>query len=125
MQDEEAIRRTLVRYCHLCDDGRFDEFAGLFTEDATFTVMGTTHRGRDEIRGFMQAAQAPERRGKHLISEPLIEVDGDEARCGTDYAFVSRQGDALVVLSTGRYVDRLVREGDGWSFASREIVFLD
>lgn len=129
MNDHEQIRRLLAGYCHACDDGDFDRFTDLFTEDATFTVMGNTHRGRVAIRAFMEAAQPPERRGKHIISEPAIELDGDgaSARCRTDYAFVARgsDGQSLTVISAGRYVDRLQRGSDRrWRLAERRIVFL-
>jgi 3-phenylpropionate/cinnamic acid dioxygenase small subunit len=120
---EEDIRRTLARYCMLCDDGRFDEFALLFCEDATFHVMGTTYTGRDAIKGFMEKGQPPELRGKHVAVNSLIEGDGwgGTASAWTDYIFVAQDGS---ISSQGRYHDRLVREGDKvWRFASREIVF--
>lgn len=124
----EAIRGLLAAYCRLCDDGRFDEFALLFTADAEFSVMGSTHTGRDAIKSWMEAAQPPERRGKHLISEPGITLVGDAtATCRTDYAFIGHGSEKgqLVVTSTGRYVDRLERGDDGrWRFAARRIVFL-
>jgi uncharacterized protein (TIGR02246 family) len=122
--DEEAIRRTLALYCQLCDDGRFEEWAELYTDDATFTVMGRTHEGRDAIRRFIEAGQPPERRGKHVCANPLIEVDGDRATAATDYVFVARDAERLVVTSAGRYHDRLVRDGDRWRFAERRIAFL-
>jgi uncharacterized protein (TIGR02246 family) len=122
--DHDEIRRVLARYCQLCDDGEFDEFALLFTDSATFTVMGTTHDGRGQIEAFMRAAQPPESRGKHLISQPVIEIDGDTARVTTDYAFVGRVGSSLAITSSGRYVDRFERVDGQWAIAAREIVFL-
>ena len=55
-----------------------------------------------------------------MLSEPVIDVDGDTARAATDYVFVSRTN---TILSTGRYVDVIRRAQDRWRFASREIVF--
>jgi 3-phenylpropionate/cinnamic acid dioxygenase small subunit len=123
--DHEAIRNLLVDYCQLCDDGRFDEWGQLFTDDATFTVMGTTHTGRGDVQAFITAAQPPEARGRHLISQPRLTIDGDSAEARTDYAFVGRTDRGrLAVTSSGRYLDRFVRDGGRWRFASREIVFL-
>jgi 3-phenylpropionate/cinnamic acid dioxygenase small subunit len=122
--DIEAIRGVLVRYCHLCDEGRFDEWGELFTEDATFTVLGETHRGRPAVQEFIEGAQPPEQRGKHMLSEPLIDVHDDEASAWTDYLFVGRHGGGLAVTSTGRYHDRLARQDGVWRIASREIVFV-
>lgn len=128
LSDHDQIRELLAAYCQSCDDGRFDDFAGLFAEDAEFAVLGSTHTGRAAIKEWMEGAQPPERRGKHLISEPAITVadDGASAAVRTDYAFVGRdpQGN-LGITSAGRYVDRLVRSADGpWRFARRQIVFL-
>ena len=123
--DEEAIRRTLALYCQLCDDGRFEEWGELYTDDATFTVMGRTHRGRAAVRAFIEKGQPPERRGKHVCANPLIDVDGDEATATTDYVFVASSPEGgFTILSAGRYHDRLVRVGDGWRFAERRIAFL-
>jgi 3-phenylpropionate/cinnamic acid dioxygenase small subunit len=123
-EDRAAIRTVLARYCQLCDDGRFEEWGLLFTDDAVFSVLGRDYIGRDAVVTFIAGAQPPEARGKHLISEPVITVDGDHASVRTDYAFIGRQGARLEVTSTGRYVDRFVRTPDGWRFASRRIVFL-
>jgi 3-phenylpropionate/cinnamic acid dioxygenase small subunit len=120
---EEAIRRTMMLYAQLCDDGRFDEWVQLFTPDARFAVMGTTHTGHDAIRSFMENAQPSERRGRHAVFAPVVDLDlhGTTARAWTDYLFFDRSG---AVTSTGRYHDELVGTFDGsWRFALREIVF--
>jgi 3-phenylpropionate/cinnamic acid dioxygenase small subunit len=119
--DELEIRRTLATYCQSLDDGRFDDWVEVFTEDVTFAVMGSVFRGRDEVRGFIEPVQGPDVRGRHLISEPLITLDGDRATVTTDYCFVTK---ALTVQSAGRYHDVLVRDGDRWRISVREIVFL-
>jgi 3-phenylpropionate/cinnamic acid dioxygenase small subunit len=119
--DEEAIRRTIAEYAHLCDDGRFDEWAGLYVEDCRFHVMGQTYEGRAATKGFIVKGQPPELRGKHICVNSVIDVEGDRARAVTDYIFISK---ANVVTSAGRYHDVLVREPDRWRFAERRIVFL-
>jgi hypothetical protein len=121
---EEEIRRTLVRYCMLCDDGRFDEWAQLFTEDTRFHVMGRTQEGRAAAQAFIEQGQTPELRGKHMGLGALVLVDeaAGTARSWSDYAFVDKGGN---VTSSGRYHDELVRGDDGvWRFSLREIVFL-
>lgn len=126
----EAIRNTLARYCHTCDDGRFDEFGELFEPDGVFAVQGMDPvAGQDAIRAFMEAAQPPERRGKHLCGIPLVAVDdnGDTASASTDFVFVGRaeDGGGWSVVAVGRYEDRLVRSSDGaWRFARRTITML-
>lgn len=119
----EGIRRTLAAYCLLCDDGRFEEWGELFTEDTRFHVMGTTHHGRAGATGFIEAGQPPERRGTHVVSSSIIEVDpgASTARAWSDYLFVDRNG---AIINVGRYHDELVCDDDGvWRFSLREIVF--
>ncbi|HYZ98791.1 MAG TPA: nuclear transport factor 2 family protein [Acidimicrobiales bacterium] len=122
--DADAIRRTLALYCQLCDDGRFDDWIDLFTKDARFHVMGRTVSGRTEILAFMEAAQGPDQRGRHMISGSVIDLAPSTASaCAwTDYVFLDRRN---AVTSIGRYHDELVRGDDGrWRFALREVVFL-
>lgn len=123
---EDGVRRTLAEYCQLCDDGRFDEWAELFTADARFAVMGRVHVGRDAVKAFIEAGQPPERRGKHLCANPVIEIDegGRRARAVTDYVFIGRVDGAFAITSVGRYHDTLVEEGGRWRFETREIVFM-
>ena len=52
-QVEEEIRRTIGGYSQRLDDGRFDEWAELFTEDARLVLMGRTTTGREAIRRNM------------------------------------------------------------------------
>lgn len=118
---EPGIRRTLAEYCQHLDDGRFEEWAQVFSDDVTFAVMGQVAHGRDEVRRLVEPNQQTDSRGRHLLSEPLITVEGDRATATTDYCFVSS---ALQVLSAGRYHDVLVRDDDRWRISVREIVFV-
>ena len=121
MSDEEAIRQTIAQYAHFCDDGRFDEWAELFALDARFSALGETHEGRSEAKAWIMKFQTPELRGKHVCTNTVIDVDGDQARAWTDYIFVDRSG---AIISVGRYHDRLVRDGKRWRFQERRIVFV-
>lgn len=119
---EEDIRRTIARYCMLCDEGRFDEWGELFTADARFHVLGDTHEGRAAIQSFIEAAQPEPARGKHVTTNVLIQVDSwnGTAAVWTDYVFVDRTGR---ITSQGRYHDLMERGGDKmWRFTLREIV---
>ena len=119
--DEFDIRRLLAMYCQLLDDGRFDEWIELFTEDIEFVVMGMHKHGHADLRGFIEPSQQADARGKHMISEPWIRLEsGTAASATTDFAWVSKQG---VVGQAGRYHDRIVKHDDRWRFQRREIVF--
>ena len=118
--DTAAIRRLLAVCCQWLDDGHFEEWASLYTEDCRFAVMGRRTQGRTEMRAMIEPFQTEELRGKHLISEPRINLHGDDANATTDFAFVAKDNK---ILQTGRYYDILRRGGDGWQVAGREIVF--
>ena len=118
--DNEAIRRLLAACCQTLDDGYFDEWTKLYTEDCRFAVMGSRTQGRVEMRAIIEPFQTAELRGKHMISEPRINLHGDEANATTDFAFVAKDNK---ILQTGRYYDILRRGDDGWQVAGREIVF--
>jgi len=123
-EDEDQIRRTLSEYSQRCDDGRFDEWAELFTEDARFVLAGQVTAGRDSIRALMTGMMPPGRRGQHVTSNSLVDVDGDSATVITDYLFVRPTADGPTIVAAGRYHDRLAREGRRWLFRERSITML-
>jgi 3-phenylpropionate/cinnamic acid dioxygenase small subunit len=120
-RSEQEIRRTLSEYCQTLDDGLFDDWAQVFTEDVTLAVMGQVAHGRDGVRALIEPYQQADQRGRHVLSEPFITIDGDTAAARTDYAFVGKD---MRISSAGRYHDRFVHDGDRWRIAVREIVFL-
>ncbi len=122
--DEDQIRRTLGQYSQLCDDGRFEEWADLFTDDARLELMGQVKTGRDAIVTYMRGVQSAGSRGLHMTSGPLVEVDGPQATASTDYLFVRPSADGIAIIAAGRYHDRLVDDGDRWRFTERKITML-
>jgi 3-phenylpropionate/cinnamic acid dioxygenase small subunit len=114
--DTRAIMALLGHYAHHLDAAQFDEVAKLWTDDGQLLVFGRTIVGFDALREFFAGAVT----GKHLGGVPIIDLDGDTARVQSDFAFW--RGTDLALFSAGHYVDRVVRSGDGWRFASREIV---
>ncbi len=120
LHDEAAIRRLLAEYCQLLDEGQFDDWIDLFAPDIEFVVMGMTKSGHVELRGFIEPSQQADARGKHMISEPWVRLDGDSAIVTTDFAWMSKEG---AVGQSGRYHDVIARNPDRWRFQRREIVF--
>jgi 3-phenylpropionate/cinnamic acid dioxygenase small subunit len=124
---DDAIRRVLAAYCQTCDDGRFDEFVALFAPNAVFQAAGYEPvQGRAAIKAFMESGYTPDVRGKHVLGEPLITVDGDTASASTDFVFVGRQGErGWGILTAGRYADELARDASGaWALTRRVISML-
>jgi len=125
-EDQLAVLRTVSEYCRCCDDGRFDDFTRLFTADAQLVVRGQATDGRDDITAVIAALQTPERRGRHMVANSVVEVAGDRATVESDFVFFRPNADgALEPVNTGRYLDELVLRGDTWLFARREIVIVE
>jgi len=122
--DEDMIGRTLSEYSRRCDDGRFEELADLFTEDARLFVLDQVAEGREAIRRYLETVQADGRRGLHVTTNSLIDVDGDKATAATDYLFVRPASEGVAIIAAGRYLDELVRHGAGWRFRARTITLL-
>jgi uncharacterized protein (TIGR02246 family) len=122
--DEDKIGRTLSEYSQSCDDGRFDDLAQLFTEDARFVVSGTAAEGRDSIRALLVRMLPDGSRGQHITSNSLVDVDGDTASATTDYLFVRPTAEGPALVAAGRYYDRLTRDGPTWRFTERTITML-
>lgn len=124
---EAEIRRTIAAYCQSCDDGRFDDYAGCFTDDAEVVLAGRpAATGRAAIREWITAGQPPDKRGKHVTVNTVITVADDvaSATASTDYLFVARSPDGPRVSVAGRYVDALRPVADRWLISRREISFL-
>ena len=124
MDDERAIQRLMVRYCHLVDDGAFDQIPQLWADDAELVLRGETTTGPAAIAAVIGGLQTPERRGLHVGANAIIDVEGDTARAVSDFVFMRREGTPdPIVKFVGRYADEFVRTRDGWRFRRREIHF--
>lgn len=120
---EESIRNLLAAYCQTVDDGRFDEWEQLWTTDATFSVVGRVHSGRAALRAFIEAAQPPHRRGRHVVTSSVIAVDGETAEVTSDFLFLAAGADgSMSVTQVGRYLDTASRVEGRWLLSSREVV---
>lgn len=118
----EQIRRTLILYAMYYDDGRLEDWARLFTDDAEFRAAGRTISGRDAIRSYVDEVREPGRQVMHLTGSPLVIEDGFGGRARAWSDFVVFEPDRAI-RQIGRYHDLLTREGDDrWRFRLREIV---
>ena len=125
--DERAILRVLYTYCHALDYGEEAQWVGLFTADGIFHVdlprgLPPIHcAGKKELAAFAAAhPRAPAALHKHLLLDPLIELQGDEARVASYFQLLLDIDGTPETYCFGRYLDRLVRSEDGlWRFKER------
>lgn len=124
--DHVAVLRTVAEYCRRCDDGRFDEFGLLFAPDARLVVRGEVTVGRDAVRDAIAALQTPDRRGRHMVANVVVDLDGDRATVESDFVFFRpNAAGTLDAVNTGRYLDELARVDGEWLFTCREIVLVE
>jgi uncharacterized protein (TIGR02246 family) len=122
VQEEVEIHRLLARYCHACDDGDFDCLIDLFVDDASFVYAEWAPSGREEIRRWFETTQPPERRGKHLTTNIVVTLHGDDASVISDFVFLARSDGRFSLQLAGRYFDELRYDEDQWRFARRVAV---
>lgn len=115
-EDLRAIMAVLSAVAASNDLAEWDRYGDQFTKDAVMHVFGRDYEGREAVVAFT----ARRHLGKHMLSIPQIEIDGDEAKAATDHAFF-RFPD-LVLFGVGVYLDRLIKEDGQWRIAHREIV---
>jgi len=121
LTDIELIRQLKYRYCSLCDD-HYDaqRLALLFTEEAVWDggPMGT-HHGRDAIRRFFEGSSARVPFALHMVTNPLIEPDGDSAT-GKWYLWeplvYALPGGEQAWWMSAHYDDCYRRTPEGWKF---------
>ena len=108
-----------MAYCHHLDDGDFSGLSHRFTEDGSYTY-GTAHVSGRDSGIVVREMNPPERRGKHLTMNVIVDVEGDRAVAHSDYLFVLVNGTPTPLFS-GRYRDELLRAGGGWLISSRVV----
>jgi 3-phenylpropionate/cinnamic acid dioxygenase small subunit len=126
LDDRAAIADLFARYMWALDGGDVEALVACFTEDGALQSPAVgEHRGHAAIRGFATRFAAYRRSGaqlRHVISNLLMEVDGNraEARCYL-VVFEIRNG-ASRLLGPGRYECILRRSEVGWRFENRLVV---
>jgi hypothetical protein len=128
--DKLEIRELIERSMRYCDDEAGTQVAELFAEDGVLQLAGTVFAGRDAIRQMFGHPDPPhwtepnrlllQPPAAHWSSNPVINVDGENATAETDMLVVNRDeaGRAHVTL-VARYRDRLRRGDTGWVIVNR------
>ena len=129
--DRIAIEDMVTRYyANFGKQDAADDFGAFYTEDAVFDVNGIVSQGREAIEKFYadsaQEADAPASQGTFhmMISNPVIDVDGDTATAEFMWTGVINRGiqDAPELLEQGREYDLLVRQDGAWRIKKRVVI---
>jgi hypothetical protein len=130
IEDRQAIHDTLVRYCRGIDRNDPSLVAAAFHDDAVDNHFGPELPFREAI-GTLKAtrpgAPVSKTTSMHNLSNILIEIDGNIARCESYVNVIVRipqeTGGAIDWLHAGRYVDRFERRNGEWRIAHRTVVY--
>ena len=121
-----AITDVLYAYCRLLDAGDIDRLVELFTPDCVVDYgPGPTSRvvSREAYRGWLKEHIGRFAHTSHHLTNVEVELDGERARAYSYlhawHRYLDRQP---VALLWGRYVDDLVRAGDGYLIAGRQLL---
>jgi hypothetical protein len=129
VSEYEEIRNLLGIYCEVMDAGDFEGLGALFAHGRI-----TDDKGREIARGAAAVTDlwsAMVRRydgsplTRHLVTGPIIEVDGDSATCRSSFLVVQKPpGGDLMLVASGRYRDTFGVTAGRWHFVERQF-FLD
>jgi ketosteroid isomerase-like protein len=126
MEDESAIRRMLIEYGAFLDAKDYHSYAALFAPDGVWQGGFGTFTGPAAIEAMLTAnlgapaAGFVNKANFHMLTNPLIAVDGDRAHVESKYLFWTASPDNRPTpLLAGRYVDEFVRVGGEWRIARR------
>lgn len=132
--DEALICNLLYRYAELIDAGRFEDIITELFADAEFTVLpaGQPRIGPDAMLQMIRRTTIcyPDGtpRTKHVITNPIIELDPDgrHATCRSYYT-VFQQTDSVPfqAILSGRYHDLFEKVDGRWRFKERDYTRID
>ena len=121
-----ACTDLFISYARHVDFGEYDQFVGLFTDDATLD-LGFHLAGKDAIARSM-TKRNPELRSRHVLTNIHIDIIGEQEAQGIAYLSLYRftgpetLTDAPVVFDSpsavGHYTNRFVCTEQGWKIAS-------
>ena len=122
---ETAIANLVYRYAELIDSGNFEGAAALFA-NARIKV-GPREISAEEVlelwRGSVIIYDDGTPRTKHVITNPIIEIDETAGRgtCRSYYTVMQQVGGGpLQAIICGRYHDTFERHAGDWRFCFRD-----
>jgi hypothetical protein len=125
IEDRAAIERLLMEYGRSLDDRDFATYSKLFASNGEWSGGLGTHRGPAAIKAAMEksfstATDIPKGSNYHLLTNAIIDIDGDRATAVSKWAFVTLEDKKPPQIAfAGRYEDTLIRENGQWKFLRR------
>lgn len=141
LQLQYEIDQLNAAYAAALDEKRFGDWPEFFVEDGRYmlqarenfdhglplALMDLESRGmmKDRVYGITQTIYHAPYYTRHVISPARVLSDRDEVfKVEANYAvFRTRPASVSEVYNVGRYVDEIVRTGDGLKFRRRLCVY--
>lgn len=116
--DHVAIAELKNAYCHRIDSGDYEGWVDLFTEDGVFDA-GEAFEGHEALLSFAEDV-FDEQYGRtaHVVSTPVVDVDGDRATGRFYLHFLYEDADGNTGWRQSRYEDEFRREDGDWKIAT-------
>jgi anthranilate 1,2-dioxygenase small subunit len=134
------LEQLYTDYVHCLDADQLEAWPDFFTEECFYRVTSAenydtgrplgliyaTSRNmlKDRVSALREANIYEPQRYRHLVSSIQLvgeAAGGLDARANFLVLRTMQNGD-MTVFAAGRYVDRAVRDGNGWKFARKEVV---
>jgi ketosteroid isomerase-like protein len=117
------IQGLTARYSHSLDGGDVEAFLAIFTENGVVD-FGPAFKveGQDALREFVGNFQKTPGSPRHVVSNVLLEGDGDHATIKAYVHLFALAGDppSLTVTGGGVYNDTVTKQDGRWKFVRRE-----
>jgi 3-phenylpropionate/cinnamic acid dioxygenase small subunit len=123
MTARDEVLHLLASYCRAVDDRETDKLWQLFDVNCEFIfVDDAVAHGKDEIRELLGGRIAGAIRHRHILTNSIVEIDGEEARAKSDWYLIKpAAGQSWEIEGAGYYDDEMRRSSGGWLFTRREI----
>ena len=129
LEDREAIRELIARYGPLADAGDCAGAAALWTDDGVYEVGGFgSYTGRAAIQALLEGESHQgliHGGAAHVLSPPVIDLDGDRAVARTYSVVFRKSGDNWEAHRASANMWHLVRVAGEWKVARRVNQLLD
>jgi salicylate 5-hydroxylase small subunit len=140
IEDRVAIEELYALYVRLLDEGHYEEWLHLFTDDCVYIVKARENDERglplctirleslgmlhDRVYGVQNTIFHEPYYQRHLVTNFQMRASDDGFHVEANYAVLrTKVGEFSEVYSTGRYRDRIVRNGGELAFAEKRAIY--
>lgn len=130
LKDRAEIEQLLMTYGRDLDNRDFAAYSELFASNGDWSgnlngkpvkFVGPAAIKSAMEKVFARPAGSPKpAQNFHLLTNAIIDVDGDHATAVSKWTFVMVSDGKPVIMNSGRYDDTLVRENGHWKFLHRD-----